>query len=90
MNRINDEMCVLKNLRSKLRVKEVWINGAYHYRTPEEDLPQDFDDKREYYYKALNKPLSPKRFIKKIQRGLTKHLTMFNAAILENKTVKLH
>ncbi len=89
INRINYEMCVLSNLRSKLRVKEVWVKGAYHYRNPEEDLPQDFDDKREYYYNVLNKPLSAKRFIKKIQLALTKHLTMFNADIPKNSTVKL-
>lgn len=89
VNRINYEMCVLNNLQSKLRVKEVWVNGAYHYRNPEEDLPQDFSEKRDYYYRMLNKPLSPKRFIKKIQKALTTHLTMLNAGIPKNNTVKL-
>ncbi|MGC1181956.1 DUF4158 domain-containing protein [Legionella sp.] len=41
INRINYEICVLRNLRDKLRVKEIWVQGAYQYRNPEEDLPKD-------------------------------------------------
>jgi Domain of unknown function (DUF4158) len=32
INRINYEICVLRNLRDKLRVKEIWVQGAYQYR----------------------------------------------------------
>lgn len=34
-----------------------WIEGAYRYRDPNEDLPKDFDENREYYYKLLGLPL---------------------------------
>jgi hypothetical protein len=50
INRINYEICVLQALRERLRTKEVWVVGADRYRNPDDDLPTDFDVKRELYY----------------------------------------
>ena len=53
VNRISYEICVLQALRERLRCKEVWVRGANRYRNPDEDLPADFDEKRDAYYAAL-------------------------------------
>ena len=51
VNRISYELCVLKAVRDKMRCKELYTPGAYRYRDPEEDLPQDFGARREAYFK---------------------------------------
>jgi len=89
INRINYEMCVLRNLRSKLRVKEVWVEGCYQYRNPEQDLPHDFEDNKHYYYQLLGKPKNAKRFISKLKRKLSKRLNTFNKVIIQNKDVQI-
>ena len=61
INRISYEICALQALRERLRCKEVWIRGANRYRNPDEDLPADFDEKRDAYYTALQLPATPTR-----------------------------
>ncbi len=39
VDRINYEICVLRELREHLRCKEIWVVGADRYRNPDEDLP---------------------------------------------------
>ncbi|MBT5419507.1 MAG: Tn3 family transposase, partial [Candidatus Cloacimonetes bacterium] len=89
INRINYEICVFKNLRDKLRTKEVWIRNAFLYRNPEEDLPQDFEENRNHYYQALNKTQDEKTFVKELKSEMTKHLRMFNLSIKNNKQVQI-
>ena len=48
-------------LRDRLRCKEVWVAGADKWRNPDQDLPADFDDKREEHFRQLNKPLHARR-----------------------------
>ncbi len=89
INRINYEMYVLSNLRNKLRVKEVWIKGAYEYRDPEEDVPQDFEENKDHYYDILKKPTSAKYFLRKIKQDLSQHLSAFNVTLPKNKLVQI-
>jgi len=89
INRINYELCVLRNLRDKLRVKEIWIEGAYQYRDPEKDMPQDFNEKKEYYISLLRKPKSAKNFIQYLKQLLNKNLTLFNKELPKNSTVSI-
>ena len=63
VNRINYEVAVLEELRRKLRCKSIWVDGAYRYSSPGEDLPKDFDEKRDHYFNLLNLPLSASDFI---------------------------
>ncbi|WP_223070530.1 DUF4158 domain-containing protein [Paenibacillus caui] len=63
INRINYEISALQALRDKLRCKEVWVEGSSRYRNPDEDLPRDFEERREENYKALNQPLDAEAFI---------------------------
>ena len=70
INRINYEISALQALRDKLRCKEIWVEGSYRYRNPEEDLPQDFEERREENYKALNQPLDAESFVNSLATGL--------------------
>ena len=65
INRINYEMGVLMSLHDRLRSKEIWGEGADHFRNPETDLPQDFDTHREHYYAALGQPVRADVFIRR-------------------------
>ena len=89
INRINYEICVLRNLRDKLRVKEIWVQGAYQYRNPEEDLPQDFVERKDYYYNLLNKTKVAKYFTRYIKQQLHKHLNDLNTGLPKNNHVQI-
>ncbi len=39
---VSFELCVLTQLRERIRAKEIWIECADRYRNPGEDLPRDF------------------------------------------------
>lgn len=89
VNRINYEIYVLKNLRDKLRFKEVWVSKSYQYRDPEKDLPQDFDTRRQYYYGLLNKDTESHRFILRLKKKLRKALSAFNRELKTNPSVQI-
>ncbi len=63
IDRISYEICVLRSLRDGLRCREIWINGADRYRNPDEDVPQDFEKKRESCYQDLSWPLDSSALI---------------------------
>ena len=46
INRISYELCVLSQLRDRIRAKEIWVVGANRYRNPDDDLPGDFEAKQ--------------------------------------------
>lgn len=89
VNRVNYEIAVLKALREGLRCKEIWVNGANRYRNPDEDLPADFDEKRDEYYLALNKPKEAEEFTSKLQQEMRDALSMFNDGMPKNTKVKI-
>lgn len=89
VKRIDYEICVLRNLRDKLRSKEVWVDGAFHYRDPEKDLPQDFDKNKDRYCELLNQPKDAKTFIKQLKLLLKQHLEHFNGNLPKNKLVTI-
>lgn len=57
VNRINYEICVLNGLRAGLKCKAIWAEGAYQFRDPDEDLPQDFETRRPFYFDQIDQPL---------------------------------
>jgi TnpA family transposase len=83
------EVCVLQTLSEKLRCKEIWIEGADRYRNPAEDVPADFNDKRQVYYDALGLPLSGKRFVKLLKAQMRKALQAFNDTLPSNEAVEI-
>ncbi|GAB6425650.1 TPA: Tn3 family transposase [Bacillus nitratireducens] len=84
VNRINYEIAVLQSLRTRLRCKEVWIEGADRYRNPDEDLPQDFEERKEEHFQALKVPLEADLFISEIIRLMKEKLTLLNQGFEKN------
>lgn len=88
VNRIDYEVCVLRALRKRLRIKEIWVEGADRYRDPEQDLPADFDEKRDIYYDMLKAPKDAKDFIEQVQVSMRQWLKTFNDGLPGNPKVK--
>ena len=89
INKYNYELAVLEKLKELLGFKAIWVESSYRYRNPNKDLPKDFYDRREFYYKSLDLPLKPKRFIKKLKKILTGSLKALNANIPNNRLVSI-
>ena len=45
--RMTYEIATLRALRERLRCKEISVEGAGRWCNPDEDLPADFDDRRD-------------------------------------------
>jgi Tn3 transposase DDE domain len=89
VDRINYEICVLQALREQLRCKEIWVVGADRYRNPDEDLPQDFADRRELYYEALGQPRKAETFVAGLQETMRTALAMLDRGLPRNPLVKI-
>jgi hypothetical protein len=89
VNRINYEIAVLQSLRDKLRCKEIWVVGADRYRDPDEDLPLDFEEKRQEYYEALGLSMDVEPIISKLQNELHNKLGQLNQTIPKNPKVSI-
>ncbi len=89
VNRIAYEICALQALREQLRCKEVWVEGADRYRDPDQDLPADFDARRDEYYTALKVPQDAKAFIGRVQAEMTRALAVLDAGLATNRYVRI-
>lgn len=89
INRIAYELCVIGALRDKLRCKEIWVEGADRYRNPDEDLPQDFKEKRTSYYEMLRMPLEENVFVSGLQTDMDIALKSLNGTIPKNPDVEI-
>jgi TnpA family transposase len=83
------EICVLKELREKLRCREIWVEGSRRYRNPEEDLPQDFEERKAFYYAELGIPADGKAYIRAIREEMTQALESLNSSLPTNPKVKI-
>jgi hypothetical protein len=89
INRINYEVCVFQKLRERLRCKEIWVEGANRYRNPDDDLPQDFDARRETYYELLQQPLDVDTFVARLRQDMVDALTKLDQGLPQNPWVEL-
>ena len=89
INRISYELCVLSQLRDRIRAKEIWVVGADRYRNPDDDLPKDFEARRATYYQALNLTPDAQAFTRKIKFELERELRLLNAEIPYNDKVRI-
>jgi TnpA family transposase len=89
INRINYELCVLQAVREKVRCKELWAKNANRFRNPDDDVPKDFESKRQTYYDALHQPQDVEVFIQKLQQDMKTALDTFNQSIPNNPKVQL-
>ncbi len=89
VDRVGYEVCALKALRDGLRSREVWVAGADRYRDPDEDLPRDFDEKREAYYEDLGQPLEADRFVDGLKAEVGTALEELDAGMPKNAGVRI-
>ncbi|WP_341789694.1 Tn3 family transposase [Rickettsia endosymbiont of Polydrusus tereticollis] len=89
VNKYNYELAVLEELKRFLNFKAIWIKRSYRYRNPEEDIPKDFEQKKQQYYQELGLPLDDKEFITKLQNALERGLENLNSKIPNNNLVKI-
>ena len=89
INRLNYEICVLQSLRERLRTKEIWIEGARRYCDPDQDLPQDFDDRKEQYFHDLGQPVEVDDFVGRLKGDLNSALESFDKNLPLNPDVAL-
>ena len=89
INRISYELCVLSQLRTCIRAKEIWVVGADRYRNPDDDLPKDFEVKRHDYYADLKLTQDAKKFTRSIREKLEQELRSLNAEIPINDKVRI-
>ena len=89
INRITYEICALQALREQLRCKEIWVEGADRYRNPDEDLPVDFDIRRDEHYATLGLPRDADAFIARVQTDMTEALAMFHSGLAANPFVRI-
>lgn len=89
INRLNYEVAILELLRDKLRCKAIWIEGAYRYRNPDEDLPPDWETCREEYYLQLGLPTNGADFVRILKEKLHSHLQDLNDTIPYNNKVQI-
>jgi len=89
INRVAYEICVLKALREQLRCREIWVMGSRRYRNPDDDLPQDFEARREEYYADLGIPTDAKAFTALMKEEMTRGLAALNEGMPGNSKVKI-
>jgi len=92
VNRKYYELCVLQKLERALRCKEIWVEDAYAFRNPREDLPPDWEDeeKRASYYQSLHQPLEVTSFTNSLRQQMIAALTAFNRTLPLNPHVKIY
>lgn len=78
LNVISYELCVLTQLRERIRAKEIWIAGADRYRNPDADLPGDFAEQRDVYYSGLNLTQDAGNFVRSVRAQLEQELLQLN------------
>ena len=74
LNVISFELCVLAQLRERVRAKEIWVDGADRYRTPDDDLPADFEVQSDTYYQGLGLSRDAGAFVAQVRDDLTRPL----------------
>ena len=89
VNVVSFELCVLTQLRERIRAKEIWIVGADRYRDPDDDLPSDFVTRRDAYYADLGLSRDAKGFVAGVKADLEKELHLLNATLPDNDKVRL-
>ena len=72
-----------------MRCREIWVEGARRYRNPDEDIPEDFEEKRNAYYDDLKLPVNSDYFIKSLQARMKTALHTLDTGLSKNKEVSI-
>ena len=84
------ELCVLQKLEKALRNKEVWVEGSYRYRNPDQDLPPDWPDNRIRYCDKHGIPENPEDFLNPIREELESSLRKANEFFSKKQDVYIY
>ena len=75
------EVCTFRELRERLRCKEIWVVGAERWRNPDEDLPADFEERRHEHYRERPKPLDAAAFVDPLREEMRAELAALHDAL---------
>ena len=89
INRITYEIATLSALRDQVRCKEIWVAGADRYRNPDDDLPTDYERRRDDYYAALSMPRDPEVLIAELKHEMRSGLQALNDGLPRNAMVSI-
>ena len=84
------ELCVLQKLGKALKNKEVWVEGSYRYRNPDEDLPPDWSDRWISYCEKHRIPEKAEDFLNPIREELASSLKKANEFFSEKRDVYIY
>ncbi len=84
------ELGVLLKLEKALRCKEIWVEGAYRFRNPDHDLPQDWPELRLNYYQKHQIPPRADDFVEPIREELTAALKKADEFFSEKRDVYIY
>ncbi len=66
-----------------------FAEGADRFRNPDEDLPRDFDARREEYYAAIGQPRDAKAFVEVLRNKADGALAALDASLPNNPKVAI-
>ncbi|KTC69026.1 Tn3 transposase DDE domain protein [Legionella birminghamensis] len=89
IKRICYEVYILKKLADRIRCREIWIEGSFKHRNPDEDLPNNFEENKEAHFKDLSLPIDGDVFIEQLKHRHVSALTALNNNIPQNTKVKI-
>jgi hypothetical protein len=89
VNRITYEIATLSALRDQVRCKEIWVAGADRYRNPDDDVPADYEQRRDAYYTALGLPRDPETLITELRDEMRAGLRALNDGLPRNPMVTI-
>lgn len=84
------ELCVLQKLEKALNNKEVWVEGAFRYRNPDKDLPQDWSAQWITYCEKHKIPEKSEGFIDPIKEELESSLKNANHFFSKDRDVYIY
>ena len=84
------ELCVLQKLWKALKNKEVWVEGSYRFRNPDQDLPPDWSDSEISYCEKHGIPERSEDFLNPIREELESSLKEANQFFSEKRDVYIY
>ena len=87
--RLYYELMILNLLVNNLRCKNIWIAGAAKYSDPDQDLPQDFQHNKSFYYDMLTLPRKCEEFTKELKSEMTNSIKNFNISIINDDEINI-
>ena len=84
------ELCVLQKLEKALKCKEIWVEGSYRFRNPDDDLPHDWEQSRLQYCEKLKIPSNAEDFIEPIRKEMIGSLQEANEFFSRKQDVYIY